>query len=100
MYDVARTSNPRICPACDRRVPPRVEQCRCGYTFEAGTEGDPPDSETQPARPWLGPVIVTIVIAAIGSFYMLRAAPPVVVPRNVATAPAPRPLTAPPVARE
>jgi S1-C subfamily serine protease len=100
MYDVARTSNPRICPACDRRVPPRVEQCRCGYTFEANAEGDRPESDAQPARPWLGPVIGTIVIAAIGSFYMLRAAPPAVVPRNVATAPAPRPLTAPPVPRE
>ena len=45
-------------------------------------------------------MIATIVIAAIGSFYMLRAAPPVVVPRNVAITPAPRPLTAPPVPRE
>jgi S1-C subfamily serine protease len=100
MDDQQPTPNLRICPACDRRVPPRVEQCRCGYTFGAATDSDEPDSDAEPARPWLGPVIATVVVAAVGAFYLLRPAPAVVVPRVAASAPVLRPPAPLPVAAE
>ena len=78
MEDRDLTRNPRICPSCQRRVPPSIEQCRCGYVFPAAPEVDAdPESEVEPTRPWLGPVIALAAIVIAVTFYMLRSSPPI-----------------------
>jgi S1-C subfamily serine protease len=67
-----------ICPSCDRRVPPQVEHCRCGYTFSPAEDLDVEAHEDdERGRPWLGPVVATVLVAGAASFYFLRPSPPV-----------------------
>jgi S1-C subfamily serine protease len=78
MEDRDLTPNPRICPSCQRRVPPSIEQCRCGYVFPAAPEVDAdPESEVEPTRPWLGPAIALAAIVIAVTLYMLRSSPPI-----------------------
>ena len=84
------TPNPRICPSCQRRVPPRVEQCRCGHVFPSPAGGDvEPDGDAEPHRPWLGPAVALMIAAALG-LYFLRPGPPAPVAPVSAPAPTPR----------
>jgi S1-C subfamily serine protease len=112
----------QICPSCERRVPPRVEHCRCGYRFEPGTVVDTAedmDADPAPGAPWIGPAIVALALAIAGGFYMLRPAaqspqttvaraprlsprapagdpaPPAASPPRTATPPVPRDAAAP-----
>jgi S1-C subfamily serine protease len=70
------TPNPRICPSCERRVPPSVEQCRCGHVFPSAANPDGESEKGSEARhPWLGPVAALIIAVAAG-VYMFRPSPP------------------------
>jgi S1-C subfamily serine protease len=53
MSDTTASSFGWTCPACQRRVPARIERCRCGHQHEAGQEvpaGDEPIAARPPAR--------------------------------------------------
>ena len=72
------SGSPRICPSCDRRVPPRVGQCRCGYKFSsapvevaAAVESEDPPS----GRTWIGPIVIIVLILCGLTVYLLRPAP-------------------------
>ena len=57
-----------ICPGCGRRVPRRLEQCRCG--FEQSLAGPPPPTAAEPEPPGrparsLVPTVLTSIVAAI-----------------------------------
>ena len=69
---------PRICPSCERRVPPRVGQCRCGHSFSSGpvqaaaaVEADEPSSK----RALVGPAVIIALILCAVTVYMLQPAP-------------------------
>ena len=94
------TQNPRICPSCQRRVPPHVGQCRCGYAFPAVADaGELPEIHAEPTRPWLGPTLALVVVVVAIAFYMTRSSQPApaVIPASV-PAPAGRPAAAAPQA--
>jgi S1-C subfamily serine protease len=67
----------RICPACDRRVPSRVQQCRCGYAFSAAApavaesvEIDEPAE--RPERAWLRPALIISLVVFALTAYLIR----------------------------
>jgi S1-C subfamily serine protease len=95
--------NSRTCPACARRVPARIDQCRCGYAFPAPAVAAPDavaEAGEEPrasAVPW---ALVIVAAAAAGGaavwFFMKPAdanavaTPPAAV-QATAGAPAPVP---------
>jgi S1-C subfamily serine protease len=87
----------KICPSCERRVPPRVETCRCGHIFPPAAVPEPDDDaaeESEAGSPWIGPAIVALAVVIAVSFYMLR--PPAQTPPPQSAAAAPRPIPQPP----
>ena len=54
----------RICPECGRRVPRRIEQCRCG--FGIGLEADLPDGPVAVRARSTAPLWAIAVIAVLG----------------------------------
>jgi S1-C subfamily serine protease len=69
---------PRICPSCERRVPPRVGECRCGYEFPvptvevtASAEFDEPD----PQRSWATPALVGVLVVCAATVYFIQSGP-------------------------
>ncbi len=78
--------NTRVCPSCERRVPPSVAQCRCGYTFPLDPEPvEVPEAAAESARPWLGPAIAATAVVIAGALYLMRPSP--APPVDTATAP-------------
>ena len=66
------------CPSCERVVPGRIRQCRCG--FDAGPADDilavtgGTVEDEAPGRTWLWLVLV-VVAGAAAAFYYTRPAP-------------------------
>ena len=56
----------RICPACGRRVPRRIEECRCGFTLgaEAELSIEPPPPARSAAPVWVAAAVVVLGLAA------------------------------------
>jgi S1-C subfamily serine protease len=78
MPEQSESGSPRICPSCERRVPPRVGQCRCGYSFspapvEVAAAVEP--EEPSAARAWVGPTVIIVLVLAAVIVYMMRPAP-------------------------
>jgi S1-C subfamily serine protease len=64
----------RICPSCERRVPPRVQQCRCGHDLSTPppVEAEIVQEDARSERPWVGPtLIITLIVFAV-TVYMIR----------------------------
>jgi S1-C subfamily serine protease len=90
----------RICPACERRVPTRIDRCRCGYAFPAPAAAGPEavaeigQEPRSSAVPW---ALVIVAAAAAGGaavwFFMKPAGA-----NSVATPPAAVKTTAQPPA--
>jgi S1-C subfamily serine protease len=88
----------KICPSCERRVPPRVETCRCGHIFPPSPLPEPEEdgaAESAPGSPWIGPIIVALALVIAVGFYILR--PTVQTPPQTAAAAAPRLAPRPPL---
>ena len=82
-----------VCPACDRRVPRKFTECRCGY--KPNWSGAPPDVSADDARPSsmssaptiAGGVVVALAVIVVGAWYVNRpATAPVPVPDTLAQA--------------
>ena len=58
--------SPWKCPACDRRVPSHVGECRCGYTrHEAGTATTPAvDERPTQSREWFAAKMAAATLIA------------------------------------
>ena len=70
-----------VCPACDRRVPRKFTECRCGYTPnwsdappEVASEGPQPSAFSSAAGIVLS-VVVALAAIVVGAWYMNRAVP-------------------------
>ena len=86
MKDNTATSGGWMCPACDRRVPGHVGQCRCGYTRQAA-EGDADEPGAARPAPSTG-VIVVAVIGVLAAAFVLNHRTAPAIPPAIATAPA------------
>src|SRR5439155_15227870 len=67
-----------VCPACDRRIPSKVNECRCGYVRESGlSTGDAVGAEPSGTAPGVRPatVIVVALIAIAGTVWYMKPAP-------------------------
>ena len=63
------------CPACNRRVPARFEDCRCGFRRQAAPPFAAPVSEPQEARSGPSGSLLLILGAALGigiAFFVVR----------------------------
>ncbi len=71
------SGSPRVCPACDRRVPPRVGQCRCGYDFSSAGVGavSAVEPEEPSERAWIGPTVIIVLIVVAVTVYLVRSTP-------------------------
>jgi S1-C subfamily serine protease len=111
-----------VCPACDRRVPRKFTECRCGY--KPNWSGAPPDVSADETRPpsstasvasMAGGVVVTLTVIVVGAWTLNRPGSPAPVPvpdglalaassaspsavRIPAPTPTPAPLTPAPLA--
>ena len=68
----------RICPSCERRVPSRVGQCRCGHNFSSAPVNVPAAVEPEvqaSARAWLGPTLIIVLIMLAVTVYIMRSGP-------------------------
>jgi S1-C subfamily serine protease len=54
------------CPACDRRVPTRVQECRCGFQRQGPDAAPPPEPAQTAARTGPSPSLFLVLGAAIG----------------------------------
>ena len=87
--------NSRICPACERRVPARIDQCRCGYAFpeSATASSDASVEAVEEPRPSSAPWALVIVAAAAAGgaavWFFMKPAPVTTV--AIATAPVKEP---------
>jgi len=82
-----------VCPACDRRVPRKFTECRCGH--KPNWSGAPPDVSADDARPSsmsstvtiAGGVVLALAVVVVGAWYVNRpATAPVPVPDTLAQA--------------
>jgi hypothetical protein len=71
------------CPSCGRRVPRRVDECRCGFQH-AETPADAPIGAPQPSAPprqdWHHVVFLSLLVIVAGgivALYLLRESAPV-----------------------
>ncbi len=68
-----------VCPACDRHVPSKVDECRCGYARPAGSDdhvaGDAPADGPAPGGPIVTGVAVVVIAAAALWFFIGRSTP-------------------------
>ena len=77
------------CPSCGRRVPRRVDECRCGFAHAADTPGAeepiaaPQAPEQSSARPVLFLGILVLTGAAIIAMFLLRGSAPTTTPNEV-----------------
>ena len=55
-----------VCPACGRRVPSKVTQCRCGYTQAKASEPNPVEPTDHAGR-FRGTPVLTIVAVALAA---------------------------------
>jgi S1-C subfamily serine protease len=68
----------RICPSCERRIPPRIEECRCGFKYADLPASSPagdvvPDPRSQ--QPSLVTAIAAVVLSAGACFWWFQPAP-------------------------
>ena len=87
----------RICPSCERRVPSRVGQCRCGHQFSSAPIEPPADAEPEAqssARAWLGPTLIIVLVLLAVTVYTMRAAPDEELDAQAAAAQTPAPAPA------
>ena len=72
------SGSPRVCPACDRRVPPRVGKCRCGFQFSGtpveAAETVEPEQPSQ-GRVWIGPTVIIALTVVAVVVYLMRPSP-------------------------
>src|SRR5437016_7139475 len=72
-----------VCPACDRRVPRKFKECRCGYTpnraeaSPADAPGAPPRTTVASAAGVIGGVVVALAAIIVGAWYVNRPSTPV-----------------------
>lgn len=73
------TPTSRVCPACNRRVPSRIEQCRCGYTFTAPAAPEPAPAADVADTPaavsgsrWIVPVIGAAIVAGAAIWFFMQ----------------------------
>src|SRR5439155_8206720 len=66
-----------VCPACDRRIPSKVNECRCGYARESAGTVEAAAAEPSGTSPSVGPatVIVIALIAIAGTAWYMKPAP-------------------------
>jgi S1-C subfamily serine protease len=66
-----------VCPACDRRIPSKVNECRCGYVRESASTGEAVAAEPSGTPPGVRPatVIVVALIAIAGTVWYMKPAP-------------------------
>jgi S1-C subfamily serine protease len=81
-----------ICPSCERRVPPRVDVCRCGVHRADDQDASVATPDDAPARSsgasaagWVAPIVFAL---ALGAWTWLRPTPPAPVPMPPSEAPA------------
>jgi S1-C subfamily serine protease len=68
------------CPACARRVPARIRECRCGFVQDLASEPQADDPQDGGGRSWLTSVVLLSVGLAVGAALAL-------LPNRTATAP-------------
>ena len=65
-----------ICPACTRKVPNRLSECRCGFQRTAGEVGAAPlPPATTQSSPWHWLILVAVAGIAIGGLVALQMIP-------------------------
>jgi S1-C subfamily serine protease len=90
MSDIQSSGASWVCPACDRRVPPKLAECRCGYVRGA-TAGQPgPESPTVRASVLGTTLFVFVGLGAvvIGAWFMNRPVVPKAASSSAAAEPA------------
>jgi S1-C subfamily serine protease len=81
MSDTPTASFSWTCPACDRRVPRKFTECRCGYT--SNRSDAPPEVADHPRRPTafspaasvVGSAVVALTLVAVGAWFVSRPSP-------------------------
>src|SRR5438094_6931380 len=66
-----------VCPACDRRIPSKVNECRCGYVRESAEDSiEPAAAERSATSSGVRPatVIVIALIAIAGTAWYMKPA--------------------------
>src|SRR5450756_1923169 len=89
MTDSAPAGFVWVCPACDRRVPRKFTECRCGYTPNwteappasvapvADMPNESPRSAFSSAAGTIASVVLALSVIVVGAWYMNHpAAPP------------------------
>ena len=84
-----------LCPACDRRVPARIRECRCGYVQDAASASvvETPDTSVSPRSNASGLALLAVGLVTGAGLALLPASDP-------APPPAAQVVAAPPVMLE
>src|ERR1019366_6685765 len=83
-----------VCPACDRRVPRKLTECRCGYTPDwtdappdVAAHDESPSSAGSSAAGIIASVVLALTAIVVGAWYMNRpSARPAPVPESASVA--------------